>query len=467
MSLPESFVLIDLETTGANPAHDRITEIAMLRIEHGEIVDRWEHLVNPGCSIPRLIQDLIGITNDMVRDAPPFAALADEVRRRLAGAVFVAHNARFDYGFIRNEFARIGEDFDAPVLCTVKLSRALYPEFHRHGLDALIERHGFNCGARHRAMGDAEVLWQFVRKIEAEFPADVLARARDKAMKHPARPPGLPDGVLEGLPDAPGLYLFYGENDLPLFIGRAASLRARVMEHFSEHNRNRKEAELAAKVRRVEWQETAGELGAQLLEMRLLRSRKPLHNRMAAGDGAVFGLRYLGERKRTPVLRREPIGGTDPATWEALYGAFRSPKEAEAMLREFALLYGLCPRRLGLEGGGSGACAAHKARRCHGVCAGREQPAAHDARLLAALAGAGVKPWPWPGAIAVEEHSEHLGRSVIHVFDRWCHLATLEGEAELAALARALPPRAFDGDAYRIIQRWFSVAAHRAAVRPL
>ncbi len=131
-----------METTGApNPVVDRVTEIAILRVEGGQLVERWSSLVKPGMPIPPSIQGFTGITDAMVAAAPPFAELADGVRALLADCVFVAHNARFDYGFIKNEFRRIGQDFDAPVLCTVKLSRALYPQFHRHGLDALIERH--------------------------------------------------------------------------------------------------------------------------------------------------------------------------------------------------------------------------------------------------------------------------------------------------------------------------------------
>src|SRR5690606_29564461 len=141
MSLPRSLAFIDVESTGAHPVRDRITEIAILRIEDGEVVARWESLVAPGQPIPPLIEDVTGISDAMVADAPPFEALADTVAGLLEGCVFVAHSARFDYGFIRNAFARIGRDFVAPVLCTVKLSRALFPEHHRHGLDALIERH--------------------------------------------------------------------------------------------------------------------------------------------------------------------------------------------------------------------------------------------------------------------------------------------------------------------------------------
>lgn len=464
MSLPDSFVLVDLETTGANPVEDRITEIAVMRVERGEVVERWQSLVNPGRRIPALIQRIIGITDDMVADAPSFAELADHVRGLLDGSVFVAHNARFDYGFIRNEYARIGEEFEAPVLCTVKLSRALYPECHKHGLDALIERHGFVCDARHRAMGDADVLWQFAQKVVANFPSETVARACERAMKFPARPPGLPVGVLEGIPDGPGVYLLYGENRLPLLIGKGVSLRARVMAQFAPSRLKGKEAELASQVRRVEWHETAGELGASLLEAKLLREHPPVSKRVVKSGTEVFGLRLVPGRKRPPILERVPLHGTDPASWDGIHGTFRARKEADSLLGELAGLYRLCPRRLGLEPGGRGGCAAYDMKRCAGVCAGKESIAEHDARLLGALGSIGLGEWPWPGPVVVPEHSTHTGADAWHVFDRWCLLGSAESREAFDALCARLPQRCFDLDTSRSFQRWLSADGNRDKV---
>jgi DNA polymerase-3 subunit epsilon len=471
MSLPRSLAFIDVESTGAHPVRDRITEIAILRVEDGEVITRWESLVAPGQPIPPLIETVTGISDAMVADAPPFEALADTVAALLDGCVFVAHSARFDYGFIRNAFARVGRDFAAPVLCTVKLSRALYPEHHRHGLDALIERHQLVCTARHRAMGDVEVLWQFVRQLEAGFAPEALARAAERAMKAPAQPPGLPEGVLEALPDAPGLYLFHAESEPPaagrrdpvLFVGRAQSLRARVREHFGAGARKGRDAELAARVKRVEWIETAGELDTSLRENALLRRLQPPWNRPQEPAGAAFALRLLPGRKRAPILEAVPVAGTDPADWDGLFGVFRNRREADNLLRELALLYRLCPRRLGLEGG-SGPCTAYAARRCAGVCARRESPAEHDVRLAGALAGVGVKPWPWAGPVVVEEFRAG-GLRRLQCFERWCHLGSADDEAELAVLATT--PRAFDADVWRILARWLAVPDHLAQVRPL
>jgi len=158
MLLDAPLAIVDLETTGAHASWDRVTEIAVVEVDGGEISSEWSTLVNPGTSIPPAIQALTGITNDMVAGAPAFEELAASLYERLEGRVFVAHNARFDYGFLRQEFERAGLKFQARTLCTVKLSRRLYPEHPRHNLDSLIARHNLACRARHRAMGDAQAV---------------------------------------------------------------------------------------------------------------------------------------------------------------------------------------------------------------------------------------------------------------------------------------------------------------------
>lgn len=271
LDCPLAFV--DLETTGANPAFDRVIEVGIVKVSGGQIEHEWSTLVDPGEPIPPLIQGFTGITDAMVRGAPRFADIADEMLARIEGCLFVAHNARFDCGFLRNEFRRLERAFQPRVLCTVKLSRALYPEHHRHGLDALIARHGLACAARHRALGDARVLWDFVRRVQAEKPPEAISAALKKAMKSPSLPSGLEATAVDAVPQAPGVYLFYGENDLPLYIGKAVNLRARVQSHFAADHGSGRAMRLARETTRIEWIETAGELGALLLEARLIAPR--------------------------------------------------------------------------------------------------------------------------------------------------------------------------------------------------
>ncbi len=469
MSLPAALAIIDVETTGARPAEDRITEIAILRVEAGRVTERWSSLVDPGMPIPPLIQSFTGISNAMVSAAPPFEALAGRVRELLEGAVFVAHNARFDYSFVRNAFRQLGQDFGAEVLCTVKLSRALYPQHRRHGLDALIERHGLACSARHRALGDAEALWSFLQQANEAFAPAALDEAVRLAMKRPARPPGLPDGVLEGLPASPGVYLLFGERraagEVPLYVGENVDLRSRVTAHFSASLDNGREAEMARQVRHVEVIETAGELGALLLEARLIRQHRPRYNRPLHDGTEVRGLRLLPNRRKPPVLERVALADSDPAAWQGrIFGTFRSKREIDNALRELALLYRLCPARLGLEAPAGGPCTARQAKRCAGVCAGCEKPAQHDARLAKALGALRARPWPWPGAVGLREFCADNGREQIHVVDHWCLLGSADDPPALAELLADRPPRRFDLDSYRIIERWLARPGRREQV---
>lgn len=151
------FAVVDVETTGgASYRGHRITDVSIVEVLGGEIIDEYETLVNPGRSIPPMITGLTGITNQMVAGAPDFEHVADEIERRLRGRVFVAHNVMFDWGFVSAELARSGGEVpDVPRVCTVRMSRRLVPALRRRNLDVVTRHFGINIHARHRAHGDA------------------------------------------------------------------------------------------------------------------------------------------------------------------------------------------------------------------------------------------------------------------------------------------------------------------------
>jgi len=192
---PDPVAFVDLETTGMTAGDDRVTEVGIVRVEGGHATE-WSSLINPDCSIPAAIQALTGISNAMVAKAPRFADIASEVATRIAGCVFVAHNARFDYGFLKHEFGRLGQAFTAKVLCTVKLSRRLLTEAARHNLDSLIERHRLPSRDRHRALGDARILWAFVQALYRDRPEDEIDAVVGRILRAPSLPPQLPAGAL-------------------------------------------------------------------------------------------------------------------------------------------------------------------------------------------------------------------------------------------------------------------------------
>src|ERR1700675_621654 len=248
--LPQDLVFVDLETTGGSAAYDRITEVGLVRVTNGELVEEWSSLVNPERPIPEYIQAFTGISNAMVAGAPRFSEIAHEVRLKLRGAVFVAHNARFDYSFLRSEFRQAQLEFSAQVLCTVRLSRRLFPEFARHILDAVMERNGLTCGARHRALGDAKVLHDFWVKLRREVDEPRLAAAVQTVLGAHQLPAYLPPGLADDLPEGPGAYRFFGEDDTLLYVGKSNSLRPGVCSHFGAEDADCADRRLGDRVRR-------------------------------------------------------------------------------------------------------------------------------------------------------------------------------------------------------------------------
>lgn len=427
-ALERPIACVDLETTGGHAGRDRVMEAGIVLVEDGAVVAEYATLVNPGVRIPYAIQQFTGITQEMVADAPPFAAVAQDIAARLDGRLFVAHNARFDYGFLRNEFRRLGRRFRAPVLCTVRLSRALTPAERGHNLDAVMARHGIACEARHRALGDARVLAEFLAIARAQWPAEALGPIVERLVGTARLPPQLDPGIADELPEGPGVYLFYGEDDALLYVGKAKNLASRVLAHFAD-TRAKLERELAALVRRIEWIETAGEFGALVTEARLIRARRPPLNRRGRDAGALWAIR-LREEAALPLAEiRELDALDDPG---ASYGLFRRRVDAERALAGLAREHALCAKRLGLEAG-EGSCVGLQLGRCRGVCVGREPPALHAVRARLALAGLKRREWPFDGPIGVRER-DWRGVQETHVFDRWCY----EGEP-------------FDLDLYRIL----------------
>ncbi|HJV73682.1 MAG TPA: exonuclease domain-containing protein [Noviherbaspirillum sp.] len=445
-------LFIDLETTGPNPATDRITEIGIVEVTAAG-VQRWSTLVNPEVPIPPFIQNLTGINDDMVRSAPTFSALKEEVLHRLEDGLFIAHNARFDYGFLRYEFKRHGMHLHREVLCTVKLSRKLFPEEVRHSLDALIDRHGLSVEGRHRALADAELIWQFWERLQASVPEDLLLGATQQLLQRPNLPAHLDVDALEDLPDAPGVYVFYDEHDVPLHVGKAAHLRQRVLSHFHADRPSDKDVRLAQNLRRLEWQETAGEVGTQLLEARW-RKRLPSHGQQQAQEQELCAWEL--RPSATGDLRPELVyaNSYDFGGSKRLYGLFITRQKAEMALRALAQQHALCPALLGLEPAEPGKpCSAYLAQRCSGACIGKESLRAHQQRLEQALAALKIQAWPFDGTAALVETAAD-GREALHLVDNWCYLGTAWNEQEARRILGQAPAHpAFDPDTYRIASR--------------
>jgi DNA polymerase III subunit epsilon len=220
----QPLAFVDLETTGGSATKDRITEIGIVLVDDNGVRE-WRQLVHPQMRIPLFIEQMTGISNAMVAQAPLFADIAEQVAGLLAGCLFIAHNARFDHGFLKNEFKRVGISFKPTVLCSVKLSRALYPQHRHHNLDSLIQRYQLKANERHRALADAQLIHQFWQHLSTSFDAETLNQTVHRLTQRSSLPSQIDPSLIDDLPEGPGVYLFYGANDLPLYIGKSINIK--------------------------------------------------------------------------------------------------------------------------------------------------------------------------------------------------------------------------------------------------
>lgn len=470
---PEPLVFIDLETSGANFANDRIIEIGLIEVD-GNGPREWSVLVNPETSVSSFITGLTGIDDAMLCSAPTFRQLAPALFERLRGKLLIAHNARFDYGFLKCEFKRLGVDFRAPTLCTVKLSRKLFPQHHRHNLDTLVARHGLSvAGARHRALADARLLWDLWQSWHGQHPLETIRSVVANIVGRPQLPAQLDPDVVDDLPEAAGAYAFYGEQGRLLLLRRATNLRLQVLAHFTAAKRD---TPLLRDIQRIDWREAAGDLGARLREIELARAaaqgaRQAPIDRQSAAAGkeskelCSWQLRPLaGGDCRPRLALAEDI---DFAVADDLFGIYPSRHEALRSLRKLADAHRLCYKQLGLDDGAKGqACAAYRQKSCRGVCIGKETVVLHSARLLAALAKFKVKVWPYKGPLALVERDQFGMREDIHLIDRWRLIGTVHSDEALRVRLDDGPSaQPFDPDTYRVITRFLQ--AGKIGIRPL
>ena len=442
---------VDIETTGSHFDRDRITEIGIKSLCNGEI-RIWERLINPQTFIPQNIQRLTGISPQMVEDQPSFDEIARELERELDGKIFVAHNARFDYGFIKASFKRIGIDFKPKVLCTVKLSRLLFPSQSRHNLDTIISTHGLTVSARHRALGDADLLLQFWQKCERQFGKEKMIESINQLTGASSLPPNIDRELIDAIPEAPGCYIFYGENRAPLYIGKSISLRNRVMGHFQNALTQRKEMKLAMQVRDIDWIETSGELGALILESRLIKERLPSMNIKLRRSKDLCGWSLVEDGSGVFIPQLVTHHELSPGLQENLYGLFYSKREAHQYLKAIAKKYRLCEALLGLEKRIEGkSCFGYQVKQCAGACVSLVPISIHNQQLQLALNVFKVQVWPYQSPIAIKDGDEMI------VIDKWCYLGTAINQDELHELAESGEAE-FDLDIYKIVKKVLSTA---------
>lgn len=453
----QAYAFVDVETTGASATRGRIIDIGIIRIEQGVVTETLNTVVDPETYLPPSIQSLTGITENEIKNAPTFHSIAAQVASLLEGAIFVAHNARFDYSFIKNELERAGIKYNAKCLCTVKLSRRLFPEYKRHDLSTIIERFDFRCDARHRAYPDAAVLVDFLKLCDQKFGKEACEEAYKQVMKRNALPVAISHDLIDALPDTAGVYIFYGEDGDILYVGKSVNIRGRVLSHFSDDHRSGKEMRMSQEIADIEAIETTGELSALLLESHLIKEKQPLYNRLSRYSRELTVVTETTDEHgylRGMVEKLTDFRSIEP---EKILGIFRSMMQAKKALNEYAKEYNLCPVLLGAEKS-SRACFFSQIGVCKGACAQREDPLSYNTRMKQAFARKRLKAWPYSGSIMIKEE-KNREEGTMFIVDDWRLVASLHYDE--GGTKEFLPASYnFDHDAYKILAQHISKSKH-------
>lgn len=359
------YAIIDLETTGGNANSDKIIEIAIVIHNGEEVVDEYSTLVNPERRIPYRITGITGINDIMVEGAPKFYEVAKQVVEITDGHILVAHNARFDYQFLRNAFKELGYPYKREVLCTLALSRKLLPQYKSHALRKLGVALNFNLPIQHRALGDAYAATQLLELLLQIQDGDplVLGKPAPGRMGPEA---SMHKEMIDALPNSTGVYYFYNARRDLIYIGKSVDIRSRILSHFSNHT-TAKALEMKAQIDHIRYEETGSELVALLKESEEIKQFKPIYNRAQRRSRFNYGVfssysedGYL--QFRVDRLRKRG------AEAEA---AFSTTREAKGFLERMLQKFELCQRHLNIHRL-TGPCFYHSIHKCHGACVGKE-----------------------------------------------------------------------------------------------
>lgn len=373
------YAIIDIETTGGSALVEKITEVAIFIHDGKKITDEYSTLINPERNIPYFITNLTGITNEMVEDAPKFYEVAKKIVEITEGAVFVAHNARFDYSFIRQEFKSLGFSYKRNILDTVTLSRKLLPGHRSYSLGNICRDLNIVINGRHRAGGDAlatvklfEILLEKDKEINGKRSG--LIRNTKTSKLHPK----LELSKLETIPEEAGIYYFYDEDGELIYIGKSRNLQQRISTHLS-NNTSGRAMEMRDQIADISWERTGSELIALLKESFEIKDNKPFYNRAQKRSGFQWAIFSFTDANGYINLRFGPLtDGDEPLS------VFTSRDRAKGRLESLTETYNLCQRLTGLYEA-TGTCFQYHVGICKGACCGKESAASYNERAARAI----------------------------------------------------------------------------------
>ncbi len=272
------YAIVDIETTGGFPAQHGITEIAIVLHNGKEVEGQYSTLINPQQPIPPYIVGMTGISNAMVADAPTFIEVAPYIYNLLQNRVFVAHNVNFDFSFVKHFLQQAGLSLQVPKLCTIRLSKKVFPGLPKYGLASLCDKFDIQNEARHRAGGDAMATTILLEKIIAKDGFETITRFLKKEKKSQLLPPHLPLEQVMNLPYSSGVYYFHDAKGKVIYVGKAKNIKFRVNSHFSGFDAGKKRQAFLKNIHSISYKECSTEFMAALFESIEIKRLWPAFN---------------------------------------------------------------------------------------------------------------------------------------------------------------------------------------------
>lgn len=373
------YAIVDIETTGSYAAANGITEIAIHVFDGIEVVEVFESLVNPLQPIPPFIQQMTGITNEMVAHAPTFSAIAERVYHLLQGQIFVAHNVQFDYSFVKAQLKSVGFELNCSKLCTVRLSRQILTGYPSYSLGKLCRSLGISLENRHRAGGDTAATVALFKKLLHEDRSNHIAKSLKRNSKEWILPPHVSRADFDALPTRPGVYYFHDKKDKVVYVGKAINIRYRVNSHFSNDAPTAQKQKFIRAVHRISFQECATPLMASLLESAEIKHRWPRFNAAQKKREDVFSLFVFEDQYGYKRIALDRIKKNVPSLLQ-----FYNLADGQAAIRKIVRTHSLCMRLCFLQHT-MGGCAGEFAENCRGACTKKEEAASYNQRVDQAL----------------------------------------------------------------------------------
>jgi len=444
------FAILDIETTGGSPVNEKITEIAIFFHDGEKVVDEWSTLINPEKPIPYFITGLTGITNEMVADAPKFYEIAREIVERTEGHTIVGHNVQFDYSFIRSEFRRLGFDYSRKTLCTIKLSRKVFPGYRSYSLGRICKELGIEIAGRHRASGDALATARLFEMLSKNRNgSDVLALIPEPTGRFRNLNENLTVADIEILPEDCGTYYFYDEKMQLLYVGKSNNIRQRVTSHLGNSN-SKRALELKQRIHSISYELTGSELIALLKESREIKELKPMFNRAQKRSFYYWGL-YEGKDECGYItfrLQRISETADDPLT------CYNSKKEAREALTRMVEKNWLCQKLSGLYQT-DGACFHHTIRQCNGACVQAESVSVYNKRAESLLDGLKLERG---NVLIIDRGREPEERSLIRIekgmYMGYGYISVNDSYLTIDQMLESVCPALDNRDVRQILKNW-------------